>query len=123
MAHNGIFRILKEETEIMKEKRKIEVSEETLEKVSGGQDFGTYNADKICNSIGHIYSDYPQVDPPKYPCPKCGSWNVGNYDPGSMYQMRVYCKDCGFFGCRDGGDDIFWGNDILDELKGAGLVL
>ena len=44
MAHNGIFRILKEETEIMKEKRKIEVSEETLEKVSGGQDFGTYNS-------------------------------------------------------------------------------
>ena len=106
----------------MKEKRKIEVSEETLEKVSGGQYYVTDNADAVCSAIGEIYSDFIRVNPPKYPCPKCGSKNVGNYDPGAIYQMRVYCKDCGFFGCRNGFDDIFWGNDILDELKDMGLV-
>ena len=103
-------------------KRIIEGPMEKLEKASGGVNLGTEDADKICFAIGDIYTDYVRVDPPKWPCPKCGSWNVGNYDPGTIYQMRVYCKDCGFFGCRDGENDEWWGDDIEDELENLGLV-
>ena len=105
----------------MKEKLPKEESLENLEKASGGQNFGTAHAVDICIAIGNIYSDLIRIDPPKYPCPKCGSKNVGNYDPGTLWQMRVYCKNCGFFGCRDGGDDLFWNNDIADELDKLGL--
>lgn len=93
-----------------------------LEKVSGGHHFGTDNAYDKCYWVGHIYSDLIRVDPPKYPCPECGSWNVGNYDPGNLWQMRVYCKDCGFFGCRDGGDDILWAGFIREHLKEKGIM-
>ena len=113
--------MLGKEAETMEEKKPIEESLENLEKASGGANFGTDNADEICFAIGNIYPDFVQIDSPKWPCPKCGSWNVGNYDPGTIYQMRVYCKDCGFFGCRDGGDDLFWNNDIADELDKLGL--
>lgn len=105
-----------------KAKRIIEVPVEKLESVSGGTYFGTSKADKVCDAIGEIYTDYVRVNPPKWPCPKCGSWNVGNYDPGTIWQMRVYCKDCGFFGCRDGDDDDEWGDDIADELEEMGIL-
>lgn len=105
----------------MKECKTKKISEDGLEKVSGGVNFGTENAEKICDAIGEMYTDLIRINPPKYPCPECGSWNVGNYDPGKLYQMRVYCKDCGFFGCRDGGDDLLWNNDIADELEKLGL--
>ncbi len=45
---------------------------------------------------------FEEVSPPKYPCPKCGSWNVKNTDPGIWWQMRVICYDCSFRGPRDG---------------------
>ncbi len=49
----------------------------------------------------------------KYPCPKCGSWYVANFDPGFFYQMRVICPNCGFRGTRSGEseklDDVcYW---------------
>ena len=37
---------------------------------------------------------------PEYFCPKCGSRDVRNYDPGPAWQMRVKCLSCGYFGCR-----------------------
>lgn len=53
------------------------------------------------------------MDRPKYACPKCGSYNVANYDTGKwFYQLRVYCKNCGFYGCRDGDDDGVLGDGI-----------
>ena len=70
----------------------VELPDELLDEVSGG---GLW--DWVC---GWFETDL--VDPPKYPCPKCGSWNVRNYDPGAFYMMRVACNDCHFWGCRDG---------------------
>ena len=72
-----------------------ELSDTALDEVSGG---GLW--DWVC---GWFAIDL--VDPPKYPCPRCGSWKVRNYDPGSFYLMRVACNDCHFWGCRDGSPD------------------
>ena len=63
---------------------------------------GALDAAAGVSFVGEISDPYPQVNPPKWPCPKCGSWNVINYDPGVIYLMRVKCKDCHFYGCRDG---------------------
>lgn len=106
----------------MKECETKKVSEDGLEKTIGGVNFGTEKADEICDAIGEIFEDCERVKPPKYPCPKCGSWNVGNYDVGSFFQMRVYCKNCGFFGCRDGGNDKFWNDELVDILENMGLL-
>ena len=73
----------------------VELPDEMLDEVSGG---GLW--DWVC---GWFETDL--VDPPKYPCPKCGSWKVRNYDPGTFYMMRVACNDCHFWGCRDGTPD------------------
>ena len=37
---------------------------------------------------------------PIYCCPKCMSKNVKNYDPGDIFEMRVKCNDCGYYGER-----------------------
>ena len=99
------------------------ITDVELTTINGGRNLGTKGADRICNGIGNIWNDYVKLESPKYPCPKCGSWNVGNYDPGTLYQMRVYCKDCGFFGCRDGDDDELWGNEIELELYRSGVLI
>ena len=100
-----------------KKSKRIPLSTDNLERVSGGSNYGTENADEICLAIGDMFTDLALIDTPKWPCPKCGSWNVGNYDPGVFFQMRVYCKDCGFFGCRDGEDDALWDPEIKKQLK------
>ena len=66
-----------------------ELNEKELEQVAGGHDIV-------------FHEDWQQVTPIKWPCPKCGSRNVLNLDPGALWQMRVFCGDCGFYGCRDG---------------------
>ena len=48
----------------------------------------------------------------EFPCPKCGSKNAENYDPNPFRLMRVYCRDCGWYGCRDGSEDDKWGPTI-----------
>ena len=97
-------------------------SEDELERVSGGRLLLSGNADDIYYAIGDIYNDYLLVEPPKYPCPRCGSWNVGNYDPGTIWQMRVFYKDCRFFGCRDGYADELWGELIEKKLKDRNIL-
>ena len=87
-----------------------------LDNVNGGRNFGTFKAEEKYLAIGYIWKEYVRLDEAKYPCPECGSWNVGTYDPGWQYLMRVCCKDCGFFGCRDGSDDDKWGNEIEYNL-------
>ena len=58
-----------------------------------------------------------RIDKPKWCCPKFGSWDVANYDPDRWFlQMRVYCKKCGFYGCRDGDDDGILGDGIETYL-------
>ena len=109
-----------------KEMKEIEiVDEDKINTVTGGRNFGhgdwKVEQEKYL-AIGYMWRDFPRLETPKYPCPKCGSWNVGNYDPGDLYLMRVYCKDCGFYGCRDGTDDDKWGNEIEYRLYRDGLI-
>ena len=44
----------------------------------------------------------------KYGCPKCGSMDVINLDPGELYKMRVACLKCFSICDKDGGkaDDV-----------------
>lgn len=83
-----------------KQNNNKEMSAEELDNVAGGS---TVSTDKIFDwlrdNIEGFNKDY--VTPPKYPCPKCGSWNVDNIDIGVFYQMRVRCHDCGHYGVRD----------------------
>ena len=96
------------------------IAEEELEKVSAGDswDAGVYkrrymssttptekaeNAKKYMLALGYKV----EFGNPKYPCPVCGSRNVGNADPGIFRYMRVICYDCGAFRDRDGDDP--WG--------------
>ena len=91
------------------------VSDETLSTVSGGKDryrahtakFNYQNARSVDMKVKYAEEycnllDVKLVSPPKYPCPKCGSWDVKNYDPGWFYRMRVICTKCGAFCERDG---------------------
>lgn len=83
-----------------------ELTDEELDLASGGVYITSYDN---CPSIwrdndNYLAGLYSRVSPPKYACPKCGSWDVSNYDPGIFFQMRVFCKTCGFYGCRDGSD-------------------
>ena len=94
-----------------KYKKAIEIDDQQLDKISGGRNFGTYKSQK------------------KYwPLATYGKIMLGwmkqntHYDPGTLFQMRVYFKDCGFFGCRDGSDDDRWGNEIEYSLYRDGLV-
>ena len=90
-----------EERKIVKEelKKKIdEMSDEELDQIAGGKDIP--------------YGTAKELKYVKWACPKCGSKNVINYDPGVWYQMRVACRDCGFYGCRDGE-----ANSITDEQR------
>ena len=95
---------------------------DALERVNGGISHSAndavvwkhkYNRETAVNmkwNYAHEYlwnRDVEFVSPPKYPCPVCRSWNVSNADPGFCYQMRVVCRDCGAFKCRDGSDP--WG--------------
>ncbi len=76
-----------------------ELSDQELDNVVGGGLFDILKeafkqADKLINE-GHW------VEPPKYRCPKCGSRNVKNWDPGVLSNMVVKCQSCGFEGSRD----------------------
>lgn len=102
-------------TEIKKEVKPEELTDETVEKTTGGRLFSTYYADDIAHEIGQVFEGLKRTDEVTRPCPRCGSWNVANYDPGTFYQMRVYCKECGFYGCRNGDDDEKFGDAI--ELR------
>ena len=95
--------------------KKISLSAENLKKISGGYDLGTKNSESIARSLSN-------VNPPKYPCPKCGSWNVANNDPGALFKMRVYCQNCGFYGCRDGEEDEYFTGHVVEELRKIGLL-
>lgn len=91
----------------------MEMSEEELNEVVGGRDVYcvTYKQDpEEWDYLDRKYSAHfeKKVNPPKWPCPKCGSKNVSNYNPGFLLQMRVFCKDCGFLGCRDGSNPFGW---------------
>ncbi len=97
------------------------VPEEILENVSGGDAFraqGFKNrylnesktpTEKALNAAEYLRACGCEIDyeDPKFPCPVCGSWNVGNADPGLFRYMRVVCFDCGAFRDRDGDDP--WG--------------
>ena len=81
-----------------------ELRDEDVQEVAGGAYDGTYEQDPQgwINQDNWYARHRERVNPPKWPCPKCGSWEVTNLDPGALYMMRVHCKACGFFGCRDG---------------------
>lgn len=83
-----------------------EMTSEELDAVSGGVYITTYEKEPNLwlQNDSYLARLYKRVSPPKYPCPKCSSKEVGNYDPGPLFQMRVFCKACGFYGCRDGSD-------------------
>ena len=78
----------------------VALPDEVLDAVAGGGD--------LFEDIVGMFQFYELVDPPKWPCPKCGSWNVLNHDPGAFRQIRVQCRDCRFFGCRDGSPDTLY---------------
>ena len=86
-------------------KEKIEkLTDQEVQDVAGGAYEGSYADDpQACTHQDQWYIGKNKVvSPPKWPCPKCGSWSVTNIDYSFLMQMRVHCKDCGFFGCRDG---------------------
>lgn len=81
----------------LKEKKNMKkLSDKEIKEVSGGKDI----------PYGSLHS----LESVKYACPKCGSWEVFNYDPGVFYEMRVACTECGFYGTRKGE-----ANTISDE--------
>ena len=87
----------------------IELSDEKMNEAVGGTDvyWSTYDEDpSYWNYRDKVFCERygKRVNPPKWPCPKCGSNEVSNYDPGAFYQIRVFCKKCGFLGCRDGSN-------------------
>jgi len=83
---------------MQEEDRKLNLEE--LEKSTGGADtFAEVQKNK--NNKEWVMSHGCGIHPPKYCCPKCGSWNVHNIDIGDLWVMRVDCHDCGYFGERD----------------------
>ena len=105
---NNEKKLDKEEIEKM-----MEMSDEELNEIAGGKDvyFIPYNQDpSYWDWLDNKYEKQfeKKVNPPKWPCPKCGSKEVSNYDPGAFLQMRVFCKNCGFLGCRDGSNPFGW---------------
>ena len=82
----------------------VVLPDEALDAMAGGDDFWS-QFKEFDKTITEPSTPYPPVKPPKWPCPKCGSWNVFNYDPGVFRLMRVRCLDCCFYGCRDGSPD------------------
>ena len=89
-------------------KKTEELNDSEMQKVVGGYYSGTYDQDPQgwINQDNWNGRNKKRVDPPKWKCPKCFSWDVTNYDPGWLSQMRVHCKNCGFWGCRDGSPDF-----------------
>lgn len=87
-----------EELAAFARKAGIELSDEALEAVAGG--FVSIRIEKTVTFIDGLKCK--EVDTVKYPCPKCGSWNVKNYDPGWFRQMRVAClqQNCRYRGIR-----------------------
>ena len=75
-----------------------ELSDEELDAASGGVYITTYAKEPGLwnDNDRYLAGMYKRVSPPERRCPKCYSWNVANYDPGPLFQMRVFCKDCGF---------------------------
>ena len=84
----------------MEEKDKIELSEKELNEVSGG----------FPENEQYYRAHFAMLAPPKYPCPRCGSWNIINFDPGVLYVMRIACYDCDYVGER-GDTETHWDNN------------
>lgn len=85
----------------MEDRKTNELSDEKLNEVAGGGLLGD-----IKTAFSEIdYEKCKVVNPPTWACPSCKSWDVTNYDPGMLYQMRVKCHNCGFSGARDGTPD------------------
>ena len=93
----------KDKTLQQKEETK-ELSDQELQEAVGGYYSGTYDQDPQgwLNQDDWFSNSMDRISKPKWPCPRCGSWDVTNFDPGWFQQMRVHCKKCGFWGCRDG---------------------
>ncbi len=83
---------------MQEEDRKLNLEE--LETSTGGG-HTLVEAEKNKNNKEWVMNHGFGVHPPKYCCPKCGSWNVLNIDIGDLWVMRVDCHDCGYFGVRD----------------------
>ncbi len=77
-------------------KEGIELPDELLDAVAGG---GFFTEEDLKGK---------EVFPPMHPCPKCKSKNVKNYDPGGMFQMRVKCLDCGYWGESGANAYVAW---------------
>jgi len=82
----------------MSGERAEELTIDDLDQAAGGMSLFQDHDDEANYTYRDLYN------PPKYRCPKCGSRNVLNYDPGEVWQMRVKCNDCGYFGCRGDAD-------------------
>ena len=98
-------KITKKEIKEFKEnvkKRIDELSDDELDRIAGGAE--EVDKDRIIMAVYmcEYHFKWKYVDPPKYPCPICGSKNVLNYDPGQFSLMRVICLDCGEFRSRTG---------------------
>ena len=102
----------------MTENNKNMLNDDELEKTTGGIYLETGKLPHY-RDIASAIASHPEfvswLKTPKWPCPKCGSWKVENYDPGDLYQIRVYCHDCGWYGCRDGEEDNKFGGEKMKE--------
>lgn len=88
-----------EEQAAFARKAGIELPDEALEATAGGQTIiGFESSGKKQRKFGKLVCTI--IDKPEYPCPKCRSWNVENYNPGFLWKMRVLCLQCGYEGVR-----------------------
>ena len=75
-----------------------ELADDSLDKVAGGK---LGSGEKLIDSEGQHWTVYDTGD--LYPCPKCGSTEVENWDPGPYKKMWVKCFHCQYWGERGSG--------------------
>lgn len=84
----------------MKENKKM-LNLEELENVFGGAIIPHDQIDAFHEEIMKKYASYMHI----YDCPNCHGYHCWNLDPGIFRQMRVLCRECGFWGTWTGGED------------------
>lgn len=67
------------------------------------QEDAPLSMDELDEAAGGGNREFPfgkYLSETKFRCPKCGSCNVRNFDPGWFWVVRIECNDCGYYGER-----------------------